>query len=69
LIVSNDLNVVISASDRVICLNKHVCCEGSPEVISSNQEWQKMFGTNGDGALALYRHDHSNNKQASTSVQ
>ncbi|MCY4304893.1 MAG: metal ABC transporter ATP-binding protein [Aestuariivita sp.] len=70
LMVSHDLRVVMSASDRVICLNKHICCEGSPEVISSNIEWQKMFGTIGSGALALYRHDHSkNNKQALTSVQ
>ena len=68
--VSHDLHVVMSASDRVICLNKHICCEGSPEVISSDREWQKMFGTNGAGALALYRHNHSDNhKQTSTSVQ
>jgi zinc transport system ATP-binding protein len=31
LMVSHDLHVVMSASDRVICLNGHVCCQGTPE--------------------------------------
>ena len=29
LMVSHDLHVVMSASDRVICLNGHVCCQGA----------------------------------------
>ncbi len=32
LMVSHDLHVVMAASDRVICLNGHVCCEGTPTV-------------------------------------
>ena len=28
--VSHDLHVVMSASDRVICLNGHICCSGAP---------------------------------------
>ena len=31
LMVSHDLHVVMAASDRVICLNGHVCCEGTPD--------------------------------------
>ncbi|MGM0585183.1 MAG: metal ABC transporter ATP-binding protein, partial [Pseudomonadota bacterium] len=30
LMVSHDLHVVMSASDRVVCLNGHVCCQGAP---------------------------------------
>jgi zinc transport system ATP-binding protein len=30
LMVSHDLHVVMAASDRVICLNGHICCEGTP---------------------------------------
>ncbi|MEJ6710531.1 MAG: metal ABC transporter ATP-binding protein, partial [Amylibacter sp.] len=30
LMVSHELHVVMAVSDRVICLNGHVCCEGAP---------------------------------------
>ena len=58
LMVSHELHVVMSASDRVICLNGHVCCEGTPEVVSAAPEYRQLFGTGTKGALALYRHDH-----------
>ena len=56
--VSHDLHVVMSASDRVICLNGHVCCEGTPEVVSNAPEYRALFGLGTGGALALYRHVH-----------
>lgn len=58
LMVSHDLHVVMAASDRVICLNGHVCCEGTPQVVSSAPEYRALFGFGTQGALALYRHDH-----------
>ena len=30
LMISHDLHVVMSASNRVICLNGHICCQGEP---------------------------------------
>lgn len=64
LLVSHDLHVVMSASDRVICLNRHICCEGSPQVVSAAPEYRAMFGIGTSGALALYRHvhDHSHDQ-------
>jgi len=59
LMVSHELHVVMSASDRVICLNGHVCCEGHPEIVASAPEYRALFGTGTQGALALYRHEHS----------
>ena len=61
LMVSHDLHVVMAASDRVICLNHHVCCEGTPHVVSNAPEYRALFGLGTQGALALYqhRHDHS----------
>ena len=56
--VSHDLHVVMSASDRVICLNGHICCEGAPDVVSTAPEYRALFGKGTKGALALYRHDH-----------
>lgn len=61
LMVSHELHVVMGASDRVICLNGHICCEGSPEHVSTAPEYRELFGTGTGGALALYRHDHSHN--------
>lgn len=58
LMVSHDLHVVMSASDRVICLNGHVCCEGHPESVASAPEYRALFGSGTGGALALYRHQH-----------
>lgn len=58
LMVSHDLHVVMSASDRVLCLNGHVCCEGTPTVVSNAPEYRQLFGYGTEGALALYRHDH-----------
>lgn len=58
LLVSHDLHVVMAASDRVICLNGHVCCEGAPHVVRDAPEYRALFGHGTQGALALYRHDH-----------
>lgn len=58
LMVSHELHVVMSASDRVICLNGHICCHGAPGVVASAPEYQKLFGSGTGGALALYRHEH-----------
>ncbi|WP_413871875.1 metal ABC transporter ATP-binding protein [Albidovulum sp.] len=58
LMVSHDLHVVMSASDRVICLNRHVCCEGAPKVVSAAPEYRALFGLGTGGAFALYRHVH-----------
>ncbi len=58
LMVSHELHVVMAASDRVICLNGHVCCHGAPEQVASAPEYRALFGSGTEGALALYRHEH-----------
>ncbi|SDZ81269.1 metal ABC transporter ATP-binding protein [Rubrimonas cliftonensis] len=58
LMVSHDLHVVMRESDRVVCLNGHVCCEGAPTIVSASPAYRALFGTEPEGALALYRHAH-----------
>jgi zinc transport system ATP-binding protein len=58
LMVSHDLHVVMQASDRVICLNGHICCQGEPTAVSAAPEYRALFGTGTGGALALYQHHH-----------
>ena len=63
LMISHELHVVMSASDKVICMNGHICCSGAPEAVAIMPEYHELFGVNTDGVLALYRHnlDHEHN--------
>ncbi|HHJ34208.1 MAG TPA: ATP-binding cassette domain-containing protein, partial [Gammaproteobacteria bacterium] len=57
LMVSHDLHLVMAATDRVVCLNTHVCCTGHPDDVSEHPEYLKLFGSALSG-LALYSHHH-----------
>lgn len=58
LMVSHDLHVVMAATDRVLCLNGHVCCTGHPEAVSRDPAYRELFGVAGAGSLAIYTHHH-----------
>ena len=58
LLVSHDLHIVMARSDRVICLNRHVCCSGVPEAVAQHPEYVRLFGTPEARELGLYRHHH-----------
>ncbi|CDG21461.1 Zinc import ATP-binding protein ZnuC [Xenorhabdus poinarii G6] len=57
--VSHDLHLVMAKTDEVLCLNQHVCCSGTPEVVSMHPEFIAMFGHHGAEQLAVYRHHHN----------
>ncbi|WP_342753674.1 zinc ABC transporter ATP-binding protein ZnuC [Pantoea sp. MBD-2R] len=59
LMVSHDLHLVMAKTDEVLCLNQHICCSGTPEVVSKHPEFISMFGTRGAEQLAIYRHHHN----------
>jgi zinc transport system ATP-binding protein len=63
LMISHDLHVVMAASDRVICLNGHVCCQGAPAAVASAPEYRALFGSGTGGALALYQHEHDHHHE------
>ena len=58
LMVSHDLHIVMAATDRVVCLNRHVCCTGAPEEVVAHEEFRRLFGPNAAAAAAVYRHTH-----------
>jgi zinc transport system ATP-binding protein len=58
LLVSHDLHVVMASSDRVICLNRHVCCSGVPETVAQHPEYMRLFGAEAARAFAVYHHHH-----------
>jgi len=54
LMVSHDLHLVMSATDQVICLNQHICCQGHPEQVTQDQAYIDIFGQ----TTAIYAHQH-----------
>lgn len=59
LMVSHDLHLVMAKTDRVICLNQHVCCHGHPDDVSSHEAYLSLFGDSATPALAPYTHHHN----------
>lgn len=57
LMVSHDLHLVMEATDRVLCLNRHICCTGHPDAISQHPEYLRLFGNAMEG-FAVYSHNH-----------
>ncbi|WP_250658099.1 ATP-binding cassette domain-containing protein [Alkalimarinus coralli] len=55
--ISHELHVVMRQTDRVICLNGHICCQGKPEVVGVSPEYRSLFGLDKDEA-ALYLHQN-----------
>lgn len=58
IMVSHDLNVVMSATNRVYCLNNHICCSGRPAEVSRHPEFLRLFGQSAADMLAIYTHEH-----------
>ena len=54
LVVSHDLHWVMKGSRRVICLNKHICCQGVPSQVAVTPEFVQLFGYQ-----APYIHQHT----------
>ena len=59
MMVSHDLHLVMAATDRVLCLNQHVCCSGSPESVTNDPAYLELFGPQAVQNLAIYTHDKS----------
>ena len=58
LLVSHDLHFVHAASDHVICLNQHICCQGHPEIVRHDPAYAQLFGLKISDDLAPYHHHH-----------
>lgn len=56
LMVSHDLHLVMAATDEVVCLNRHICCHGSPQQVTNDPAFVELFGAR--QALYTHHHDH-----------
>ncbi|CAM1654744.1 ATP-binding cassette domain-containing protein [Bartonella apis] len=59
LLVSHDLHIVMAATDRVICLNGHICCSGAPTEVAQSEAYGRLVGAIPENGLALYEHHHN----------
>lgn len=57
LMVSHDLNIVMKNTDQVLCLNRHICCSGTPQSVNNNPAFLELFGSQ-TKEIALYEHQH-----------
>lgn len=58
LLVSHDLHIVMANTDRIVCINQHVCCTGHPETVANHPEYARLFGRESAPAFAVYTHHH-----------
>ena len=58
LIISHDLHIVMQKTNQVVCVNHHICCEGSPESINNHPEYLSLFGKDKIDNIAIYSHHH-----------
>jgi zinc transport system ATP-binding protein len=59
LLVSHDLHLVMADTDRVVCLDRHVCCSGSPEAVARDAAMRHLLGDRLARVVALYQHHHA----------
>jgi len=58
LMVSHDLHFVMAGTDKVVCINVHVCCAGTPQAVSEHPHYTGLFGTAATRHQAAYAHMH-----------
>ena len=59
LMISHDLYMVMKSSDHVICLNHHICCEGSAGDVQANSNFHHLYGNKLFDFIAPYAHHHT----------
>ncbi|KAA1172753.1 zinc ABC transporter ATP-binding protein ZnuC [Marinobacter salinexigens] len=59
IMISHDLHLVMAATDKVICLNQHICCSGHPADISHDPAFIETFGHQVAESVAVYHHHHN----------
>lgn len=58
LMISHDLHIVMSSTKKVICLNRHICCQGEPKIIAKNPDFKEIFGNDMNKLISIYNHYH-----------
>ncbi|CBL43768.1 High-affinity zinc uptake system ATP-binding protein [gamma proteobacterium HdN1] len=57
-LVSHDLHLVMASSDRVVCLNQHICCSGAAHAVARHPEFLALFQNSSAEDIGIYTHHH-----------
>ncbi|NDF12263.1 MAG: metal ABC transporter ATP-binding protein [Proteobacteria bacterium] len=63
LMVSHDLHMVMSLTNRVICLYHHICCSGKPAELAQDPVFIEMFGRDMAKMMSVYNHLHNHSHE------
>lgn len=55
--VSHDLSRVLEHSDHIYCLDRKIVCDGGPDRIIADAEFEELYGERGHAGI--YRHNHN----------
>jgi len=66
LMISHELHVVMRKTDRVICINQNICCQGKPEIVGVSPEYRSLFGLDQDEAAIYLHQDHHASQHTGT---
>ncbi len=53
ILISHELDIVFRYADEVVCIDKRMICRGSPHVVLTAENIERMYGSH----TALYAHD------------
>lgn len=59
LMVSHDLHIVMADSKEVLCINQHICCAGTPESLSNDPTFMRLWGNQISQNVGFYTHHHN----------
>ncbi len=64
-VISHDLNLVMAASDEVLCLEHgRIACRGAPASVMEHPEYHKLFGSHLGPDTGVFPHDHHHGDRA-----
>ena len=55
--ISHKLHFVMAKTDRVVCLNSHIVCTGTPSELLNKEVFVQLFGNEVVHSLSAYRHE------------
>jgi zinc transport system ATP-binding protein len=51
--------LVMASSKQVVCLFHHICCSGTPEMVTKDPAFVSLFGNDMAKMMAVYHHHHT----------
>jgi zinc transport system ATP-binding protein len=60
---SHDLHMVFRESKEVLCLDKTLCCVGTPDTLQNDPNYKKLFKSHHQCTLTPYVHTHTHTEE------